>query len=210
MSGNGTDQQGGRFRGGLVVLSGPSGSGKTTLLERLEEDPRIDVAVTATTRAMRPGEEDGVDYFFLTREEFESKIAANEFVEYNEVFRNGSLYGSLKAPLEQALGQTERYYVLEIDIEGGIQLLDQGYAGIYLFISPPSIEELRRRIVSRGTETPEAIRQRIHKTEVEMKLKERYNYVVVNDDLDRAYRQVRRILGLDDPGQTGPTGGKSR
>lgn len=208
MNGTGGDQ-GGRFTGGLVVLSGPSGSGKTTLLERLESDPRIDVAVTATTRPMRPGEKDGVDYHFLSREEFERRIRLGEFVEYNEVFRNGHLYGSLRRPLEEALARRDRYYVMEIDIEGGVRLLEQGFAGIYLFIAPPSLEELLRRIETRGTETPEAIKQRIDKTRIEMTLKDRYDHVVVNDDLERAYQQVRRILGLTDQ-PTDPAGDKTR
>jgi len=201
------------FKGGLVVISGPSGSGKTTIVHRLEQDPRVDLAVTATTRAMRPGERDGVDYFFLSREEFEARIERGEFVEYNEVFRNGHLYGSLKAPLEEAIQRTDRCYVLEIDIEGGVTLMDQGYQGTYLFIAPPSMEELKRRITERRTESPEAIAKRIEKTEIEYGLKDRYHRVIINDDLDRACQEVREILGLDSPGEDvpeGSTGGTNR
>ncbi|MBI4879330.1 MAG: guanylate kinase [Planctomycetes bacterium] len=187
------------FRGGLVVISGPSGSGKTTIVDLLAKDPRVEVAVTATTRPLRPGEVDGVDYFFLSREEFLARVARGDFVEYNEVFRNGHLYGSLKAPLLQALARRDRYYVLEIDIEGGITLIDRGFAGIYLFIAPPSLEELRRRIERRGTESAEAIAARIRKTELELALKEKYDRVVVNDVLERAHREVRALLGLDEP-----------
>ncbi len=190
------------FRGGLVVISGPSGSGKTTIVDRLGRDPRVEVAVTATTRPLRPGEVDGVDYHFLSREQFLARVARGDFVEYNEVFRNGHLYGSLKAPLLQALERRDRYYVLEIDIEGGITLIDQGFAGIYLFIAPPSLEELRRRIELRGTESAEAIEARIRKTELELALKDKYDRIVVNDDLERALREVRAFLGLDEPAGT--------
>jgi guanylate kinase len=184
------------FRGGLVVISGPSGSGKTTIVSRLAQDLRVEVAVTATTRAKRPGEVDGVDYYFLTREEFEARIERGEFVEYNEVFRNGHLYGSLKAPLEAALSRRDRCYLLEIDIEGGINLKLQGYAGTYLFVAPPSFEELRRRIETRGTESKQAVAERIEKTQIEYELKDRYDRVIINDDLERACQEVREILGL--------------
>ncbi|MFH0945736.1 MAG: guanylate kinase [Planctomycetota bacterium] len=206
-------EKSGGLRGGLVVISGPSGSGKTTIVHRLEEDPRVDLAVTATTRKKRPGEQDGVDYFFLSREEFEARIERGEFVEYNEVFRNGQLYGSLKAPLEAALKRLDRCYVLEIDIEGGIALMDQGYDGTYLFIAPPSLDELRRRITERRTESPEAILKRIEKTEIEYGLKDRYHRVIINDDLERACQEAREILGLDSPGADAPegiTGGTDR
>ncbi len=188
------------FRGGLVVISGPSGSGKTTLVDLLSQEARVDVAVTATTRPMRPGEADGVDYHFLSREEFLARVERGDFVEYNEVFRNGHLYGSLKAPLEAAIRATDRYYVLEIDVEGGLNLLRQGFKGIYLFIAPPSTDELRRRIENRGTETKEAIEKRIAKAEFELSNRTAYDHVVVNDDLDRAYADVRAILGLGEAG----------
>lgn len=187
---------GSAFTGGLVVLSGPSGSGKTTIVERLERDPRVTVAVTATTRPKRPNEQDGVDYFFLTRNEFQARIERGEFVEWNEVFRNGHLYGSLKAPLEAALADRTRYYVLEIDVEGGSQLRKLGYPGRFVFIAPPSLAELRRRIEARGTESEESIRERMKKVEFELGLKDRYDRVVVNDDLERAYAEVLTYLGL--------------
>ncbi len=186
----------GVFRGGLVVISGPSGSGKTTIVERLERDPLVTVAVTATTRAMRPHERDGVDYYFLTREQFEAKIAANEFIEYNEVFKNGQFYGSLKAPLEVALKDKSRYYVLEIDVEGGLEVRRLGYHGLWIFIAPPSQDELRRRIERRGTESGAAIEQRMLKVALEMEMKSKYDVVVINDDLERAIAEVRTILGL--------------
>jgi guanylate kinase len=187
------------FRGGLVVISGPSGSGKTTIVERLEADPRVRVAVTATTRAKRPHEVDGVDYYFLTREQFLAKMAANEFLETNEVFANGNLYGSLKAPLETALRETSRCYVLEIDVEGGLAVRKLGYPGLWIFIAPPSLDELRRRIEKRGTESADQIAVRMKKVATELELKKHYDEVVVNEDLDRALADVRGLMGLDAP-----------
>jgi len=185
------------IRGGLVVVSGPSGAGKTTIVERLEQDPRVRVAVTATTRPMRPNEKHGVDYFFLSRAEFEAKVRANEFIEYHEVFKNGNLYGSLKAPLEAALRDKSRYYVLEIDAEGGLDVRKLGYEGQWIFIAPPSVAELRRRIENRKTETEAQIEERMRKAQQELELKDQYDVVVTNDDLERAVREVRGILGLD-------------
>lgn len=185
-----------QLRGGLVVVSGPSGSGKTTLVARLAEDPCVDVAVTATTRPPRPNEKDGVDYHFLSKDDFRAKIARGDFVEHKEVFGNGNYYGSLKAPLVEALENPTRIYLLEIDVEGGLDLKRQGYEGTYVFIAPPSIDALRQRIEGRGTETPESIAQRIGKAEFELSQKERYDHVVVNDDLERAFAEVRSLLGL--------------
>jgi guanylate kinase len=188
--------------GGLVVISGPSGAGKTTIVERLGADPRIEVAVTATTRPPRVGERNGIDYFFLSREHFLAKVAADEFVEHTDVFGNGHLYGSLKAPLEAALRDDSKYYVLEIDVEGGrkIQqyLEERGLSGRYVFIAPPSIPVLVQRIRARGTETPESLDQRMLKVARELDLKRYYDLCVVNDDLERALGEIREWLGLDD------------
>lgn len=188
------------FQGGLVVISGPSGSGKTTLVEALEQDDRVEVAVTATTRAPRQGEEDGVDYHFLTREEFLRRIAAGDFVEHNEVFRNGHLYGSLKAPLEEALARGDRLYVLEIDVEGGLELKRQGYDGRYVFIEPPSMDELVRRLRGRGTESEAALEERLEKVRTELSLKDGYDRTITNDDLPRALGELRGYLGLEAAG----------
>lgn len=197
------------FRGGLVVISGPSGSGKTTLVDRLSHDPRVDIAVTATTRPMRQGEVDGQDYFFLTHAEFRRRIAAGDFVEYNEVFRNGNLYGSLRQPLADAMRQRERCYVLEIDVEGGLTLKHQGFDGLYVFISPPSIDRLQARLVARGTESESSLRERLAKARLELELKQGYDVTIVNDDLERAYAELRDVLGLDVSGTETQHGGAS-
>jgi guanylate kinase len=193
---------GGRFSGGLVVVSGPSGSGKTTIVDRLGEDPRVTLAVTATTRPPRPGEKDGVDYFFLTPAQFRERIERGDFVEYKEVFGNGHLYGSLKKPLDEAIARKDRYYVLEIDVEGGLDLKRQGYAGRYIFIAPPSLGALKERITKRGTESAAAAGPRLEKARFEMEQQGEYDVVVVNDDLENACRRVRRELGLGEPTRT--------
>ena len=181
---------------GLVVISGPSGSGKTTIVTRLEEDPRVHVVTTATTRPKRAGEQDGVDYWFLTRPEFERRRAAGEFLEWQEVFGNGHLYGTLRSSLADGLQRTDCCCVLEIDVFGGLKLKELSQPGTYVFIAPPSPEVLRQRIERRGTEASAAIAERMAKAKTEMDLKDKYDHVVVNDDLETALSTVRRLIGL--------------
>lgn len=179
----------------MVVISGPSGSGKSTICKRLLEDPRVVFSVSATTRKMRPGEVDGRDYHFLSVEEFRRRIARGEFIEHAEVY--GNLYGTLRAPLEDAI-RAGQLYLLEIDVQGALQLKALGEPGQYVFIAPPDFEELRRRLVKRNTETPEALERRLHKAEDEYRERVKYDHVVVNDELERAVREVRALVGLDE------------
>jgi guanylate kinase len=178
----------------MVVISGPSGSGKSTICKRLLEDPRVVFSVSATTRKMRPGEVDGRDYHFLSVEEFRQRIARGEFIEHAEVY--GNLYGTLRAPLEQAIAAGQ-LYLLEIDVQGALQLKALGEPGQYVFIAPPDFEELRRRLLKRNTETPEVLERRLHKAEDEYRERIKYDHVVVNDDLERAVGEVRGLIGLD-------------
>lgn len=191
--------------GQMVVISGPSGAGKSTICKRLLSDPRIVFSVSATTRKQRDGEVDGRDYHFLSREEFRARLERAEFIEWAEVY--GNLYGTLREPMRQALerGQT---YLLEIDVQGALQLKALGEPGIYIFIAPPDFEELRRRLVDRKSETPEALDRRLHKAEDEYRERVKYDHVVVNDDLDRAVAQIRALIGLSDS-PTAPKPGKS-
>ena len=182
--------------GGLVVLSGPSGVGKTSICKRLAEDERVVLSVSATTRPPRPGEVHGREYFFLSREAFEEKIRRGAFVEYNEVFGNGVLYGSLKEEVEKGLAEPGRYYLMEIDVRGAQNVRAAGYAGRYIFIEPPSLDELLRRLAGRGTDDPASIEERLKKARWEMDQRKYYDLVVVNDDLDQAVERIRRYLCL--------------
>ena len=178
-------------RGRMVVISGPSGSGKSTICKRLLEDPAVVFSVSATTRKMRPGEVDGRDYHFLSVDEFRKRIARGEFIEHAEVY--GNLYGTLRQPLEQAIA-SGKLYLLEIDVQGALQLKALGEPGQYIFIAPPDFEELRRRLMKRNTETPEVLERRLHKAEDEYRERIKYDHVVVNDDLERAVAEVRGLM----------------
>lgn len=190
--------------GRMVVISGPSGSGKSTICKRLLQDPRYVFSVSATTRARRAGEVDGVDYHFLTPAEFRERVERGEFIEHAEV--HGNLYGTLRGPIEQVVGEG-KVYVLEIDVQGALQLKGLGVEGLYVFVAPPDFEELRRRLVARATETPEALERRLHKAEDEWRERVRYDHVVVNDELERAVAEVR---GLVEAGLEGAGAGETR
>jgi guanylate kinase len=151
-------------------------------------------SVSATTRKMRPGEVDGRDYHFLPVEDFRAKVERGEFIEWAEVF--GNLYGTLRAPLREALAK-DQVYLLEIDVQGALQLKAIGEPGTYVFIAPPDFDELRRRLVARNTETSEVLEKRLEKAHYEYQERAKYDHVVVNDDLERAVGEIRRIVGLD-------------
>ena len=182
--------------GKMVVISGPSGAGKSTICKRLMQDPRVTFSVSATTRKMRPGEVDGRDYHFLSVEDFRQRIARGEFVEHADVF--GHLYGTLRQPMAAALA-AGRVYLLEIDVQGALQLKTLGEPGLYIFIAPPDFEALRQRLIKRNTETPEVLERRLHKAADEWRERVKYDSVVVNDELDRAVAEVRVLMGLDAP-----------
>ncbi|MFN0244519.1 MAG: guanylate kinase [Planctomycetota bacterium] len=181
-------------RGNMFVISGPSGSGKSTICKRLLEDARVVFSVSATTRKQRPGEVDGRDYYFLTREEFKARVERGEFIEHAEVY--GNMYGTLRGPMDEALARGQ-VYLLEIDVQGALQLRAMNVPGTYIFIAPPDFEELRKRLIKRNSETPEMLERRLHKAEDEFRERVKYDHVVVNDELDRAVAQIRGLMGLD-------------
>ena len=180
--------------GTILVISGPSGSGKTSIVKRLLKDQRTVFSVSATTRPPREGEVDGVHYHFLSPEEFRTRSEQGEFVEWAEV--HGNLYGTLVRPMDDAV-LAGKVYVVEIDVQGALQLKELGVLGAYVFIAPPRMENLRERLEGRGTDAPEVIERRIKKAHDEMEERHRYDYIVINDDLDRAVVEVQGIVGLD-------------
>lgn len=178
--------------GRLYVFSGPSGAGKGTLLARLLE-LRSDLweSVSATTRAPRPGEKDGVDYFFTTREAFEAEIARDGLLEYAEV--HGNYYGTPLAPIRAHM-DAGTDVVLEIDVQGAFQVRGKVPEARLVFIAPPSSEELERRLRGRGTDSPESIATRLENARAEMDAADDYDVVVVNDDLEQATEELLAVL----------------
>jgi guanylate kinase len=177
----------------MLVVSGPSGAGKSTICRRLLEDPRVEFSVSATTRTPRRGEADGRDYIFLDKERFRAHIERGEFIEWAEV--HGNLYGTLRAPMEDALARG-KVYLVEIDVQGGTQLKALELPGVYVFIAPPNLKELRRRLEGRGTDAPEVVERRLRKANEEMMAQDHYDHVLVNDDLEATVERVRKLVGL--------------
>ena len=180
----------------LLIISAPSGSGKSTIVQWLmKEHPELNLyfSVSCTSRAPRGSERHGVEYFFLSPDEFRNKIANNEFLEYEEVYQN-RFYGTLKAQVEQQLSKRQNV-VFDVDVKGGVNIKKfYGDRAMSLFIQPPSVEELRRRLVGRGTDTPEAIENRLAKAEYEMTFAPQFDHVVVNDDLEQAEAETLRLV----------------
>jgi guanylate kinase len=185
--------------GRMVVVSGPSGAGKTSVCRALKERPGVEFSVSATTRPMRAGEREGVDYHFLTRTEFEVRVRRGEFLEWASY--NDNLYGTLRAPMTRALG-AGRTFLLEIEIEGTRQLRSQRVPGLYLFIAPPSLAALRERLEKRGTNSRGDIDARVRIAEQEIAAatgtvdgRPLYDHTIVNDRLDATIRRVEELIG---------------
>ena len=186
-------EMGGR-RGLLLILSSPSGAGKTTLTRMLMRwDPTVRFSVSATTRAARPGEVDGREYYFRSRVEFEAMVTAGDMLEHAEVF--GNFYGSPKAPVQAAM-DAGRDTVFDIDWQGGQQIRGSslGREVVSVFVLPPSIAELDRRLRGRGQDSEAVIRDRMAKSEAEISHWAEYDYVIVNSDLDAAFNGLVTIL----------------
>lgn len=179
-------------QGNLVVLSGPSGVGKGTICRALlENDDNIQLSISATTRKARVGETDGKEYFFYAKEQFEELMKAEAFLEWARVFDN--YYGTPRAYVQEVLAQGKDC-LLEIDVQGAMQVKQKCPTAIFIFLVPPSQEELARRITCRGTEDEAEIQKRLHKAAEEMAHVQDYDYVVVNDSIDLATEKVRAIL----------------
>jgi len=187
MNGTKADRSAGR----IIVVSGPSGSGKTTVCRRLLEAPGVTASVSATTRPPRAGERDGVDYRFLSRDEFLRRVGRGEFAEHAEY--DGNLYGTPKQPVDEALAEG-RTVLLEIDVQGAEQLRGVYPDATYVFLEAPDREAALARLEHRNTESAEARRRRLAAAEREMARKNLFDHVVVNDDLDEAVTEVRRLI----------------
>ena len=184
------------MKGKLVIFSAPSGSGKSTIVNWLmQEHPELKLyfSISCTSRAPRGTEQNGVEYFFLTPEEFKSKIANEEFLEYEEVYQD-RFYGTLKAQVERQC-EAGQNVVFDVDVKGGVNIKRYyGDEALSIFIQPPSVEELRRRLTGRGTDTPEAIEERLAKAEYELTFAPQFDHVVVNDDLETAKQETLQLV----------------
>lgn len=182
-------------KGKIIVIAAPSGCGKSTIINALVErgDLNLGFAVSATTRPPRPGEADGVNYYYLSEDAFRDAISEDEFVEYEEVFP-GRFYGTLRSEIDRITGQGLNI-ILDLDVNGALRVKDiYGNEALSIFIMPPSIDELRRRLLARGTETPENIDERVDRAEYEISRAPAFDQRVVNDDLVTAINQTHNII----------------
>jgi guanylate kinase len=180
-------------RGLLIVLSGPSGVGKGTVRKALFEMEEHDLtySVSMTTRPKRDGETDGVDYYFVSREDFKKRINENGFLEYEEFF--GNYYGTPRDKVEHQLNLGHEV-VLEIEVQGALKVRDEVKDAVFIFLVPPSKKALKNRLISRGTEDDATIDARLSKAEKEFKLAHKYDYIVVNDDVHNAADRILAII----------------
>ena len=181
--------------GKLLIFSAPSGSGKSTIVQWLmNEHPELNMhfSISCTTRAPRGTEQHGIEYFFLTPDEFRSKIADNEFVEYEEVYTD-TFYGTLKSQVEKQLETNN--IIFDVDVKGGCNLKEfYGDRALFIFVQAPSIEELRNRLTGRGDTTPEEMEKRLAKAEYEMSFAPRADVVIINDRLEKAQEELMLIV----------------
>ena len=184
------------MKGKLIIFSAPSGTGKSTIINWLMQNHKelnMAFSISCTSRAPRGTEQNGVEYFFLTPEEFKKRIKADEFLEYEEVYTD-RFYGTLKSQVEKQCDAGQNV-VFDVDVKGGCNIKKHyGSKAISIFIMPPSIEELRRRLESRATDAPGVIDQRIARAEFEIGFADKFDKVVVNDNLDKAKKEVLEII----------------
>lgn len=185
-------------RGKLIIFSAPSGSGKSTIIQSLlNRDLNLSFSISATSRAPRGTEKNGVEYYFISPEEFRQRIANGEFLEYEEVY-TGKFYGTLKSEVERIL-DSGRNVIFDVDVVGGLNIKKYyGDQALALFIQPPSIEELEKRLKHRATDAPEVIASRVAKAEYELSFAPRFDHIIVNDILEKAqeeaYQTIRQFL----------------
>lgn len=183
-------------QGKIIVLSAPSGCGKSSIIHKLlegEDALPLEFSVSATNRAPRTGETDGVSYHFMSTEDFREAVAAGRFIEWEEVYP-GRYYGTLRSEIDNKIA-AGRDVILDIDVKGALNVKRiYGDKAVTIFILPPDVEELRRRLVGRATDSPEVIEQRVAKADYELGFAPQFDFRVVNDDLDEAVDEARRII----------------
>ena len=189
-------KNGSSMKGKLIIFSAPSGTGKSTIINWLMQEHselKMAFSISCTSRAPRGTERNGVEYFFLTPDEFRSRIEAGEFLEYEEVYTD-RYYGTLKSQVERQCDAGQNV-VFDVDVKGGCNIKQHyGDKALSIFIMPPSVDELRRRLESRATDAPEVIDPRIARAEFEIGFADKFDKVVVNDDLDKAKKEVLGII----------------
>ena len=183
------------MKGKLIIFSAPSGAGKTTIVQYLlKQIARLEFSVSATSRPMRKDETHGVDYYFISVEEFKKKINNKEFVEWEEVYKD-NFYGTLKAEIER-IWKKGHHIIFDMDVVGGLNLKKQfGDQALAIFVMPPSIAHLEARLKMRETETPESIARRLGKAEVELKTSTQFDTIVLNDTLEHAFDEAEKVVG---------------
>ena len=178
----------------VIIFSAPSGSGKSTIVSHiLKLHPEMEFSVSATSRAPRGQERNGIEYLFFTADEFRKMIAEDKFVEYEEVYA-GSFYGTLKSEV-QRIWDKGHVIIFDVDVKGGVNLKKYfGDKALSVFIQAPSVEEMRKRLVARGTDSAEAIAKRVAKASEEMTYADKFDYILVNDDLQKAYAEAEKVV----------------
>lgn len=182
-----------KIKGDLIIISGPSGCGKGTICKELiKNNDNLVISTSATTRSPRNGEVDGIDYYFITKKEFEEKIKNNEFLEFAKVHHD-NYYGTLKNKVLDNINKGIDV-ILEIDIEGALQINTTMPEAIFIFIMPPSMRELKKRLIKRNTETKDQIIDRFKKAYQEINAASKYNYVIINDEISSAVNKIKSII----------------
>jgi len=179
----------------IIIITAPSGSGKTSITKHLLKTfpDKLSFSISATTRQKREYERDGVDYYFITVDDFKEKIQHNSFIEWEMVYE-GKYYGTLKSEIHR-IWKEEKTPLLDIDVQGAVHLQQEHPEGtLSIFIEPPSVDELKKRLLSRGTETPETLSVRVSKSTYELTFKHHFNNVIVNDNLEKACKEAEEIV----------------